>query len=172
MRSLSALVLLLAGTAAHADAPMVEEVVAVVRGPGAPQPRLVTWTRLEEEARIALVSRGGIDAATAPLDRAALRAALTWVIDLPVTVPEAALGAEVTLPTFEGPVRLRVPPGTQAGKKLRLRGRGLPDLKGGARGDLYAVVQLVLPEPGEKLDKAVKALEPLYKKDPRAGLSL
>jgi curved DNA-binding protein len=93
-------------------------------------------------------------------------------IDLPVTVPEAALGAEVTLPTFEGPVRLRVPPGTQAGRKLRLRGRGLPDLRGGSRGDLYAVVQLVLPEPGERLDKAVKALEPLYKKDPRAGLSL
>jgi curved DNA-binding protein len=93
-------------------------------------------------------------------------------VDLPVTVPEAALGAEVTLPTFEGPVHLRVPAGAQSGKKLRLRGKGLPDLKGGTRGDLYAVVQVVLPEASEQLEKAVKPLEPLYKKDPRAGLSL
>jgi curved DNA-binding protein len=93
-------------------------------------------------------------------------------VDLPVTVPEAALGAEVTLPTFEGPVQLRVPAGAQSGKKLRLRGKGLPDLKGGPRGDLYAVVQVILPEPSERLEKAVKPLESLYKKDPRAGLSL
>lgn len=93
-------------------------------------------------------------------------------VDLPVTVPEAALGAEVTLPTFEGPVHLRVPAGAQSGKKLRLRGKGLPDLKGGPRGDLYAVVQVILPEPSERLEKAVKPLESLYKKDPRAGLSL
>jgi hypothetical protein len=68
---------------------VVEEVVAVVRGPGA-QPRVVTWTRLEEEARIALVSRGGTAAATAPLDRAALRAALEWVIDQTLLGDEAA----------------------------------------------------------------------------------
>jgi curved DNA-binding protein len=93
-------------------------------------------------------------------------------VDLPVTVPEAALGAEVTLPTFEGPVRLRIPKGSQGGTKLRLRGKGLPDLKGGARGDLLAVLQIVLPPPGEKVEKAVKALEGLYKEDPRAGLAL
>ena len=94
------------------------------------------------------------------------------VIDLPVTVPEAVLGAEVTLPTFEGPVRLRVPPGTQAGTRLRLRGKGLPDLKGGARGDLHAVVKVVLPEAGEDLRRAARTLEGLYKGDPRDGLSL
>jgi hypothetical protein len=95
MRSLVALALLLWGAAA-ADAPVVEEVVAVIRGPGAPQPRVVTRTRLEEEARIALVSRGGTAAATAPLDRAALRAALTWVVD------QTLLGDEATrLQLFE-----------------------------------------------------------------------
>jgi curved DNA-binding protein len=94
------------------------------------------------------------------------------VVDLPVTVPEAVRGAEVTLPTFEGPVRLRVPPGAQAGTKLRLRGKGLPDVKGGARGDLYAVVRVVLPEPTDRLVKAVEPLEALYEGDPRAGLSL
>ncbi|HZY05231.1 MAG TPA: DnaJ C-terminal domain-containing protein [Anaeromyxobacteraceae bacterium] len=94
------------------------------------------------------------------------------VIDLPVTFPEAALGAEVTLPTFEGPVRLRVPPGTQSGTRLRLRGKGLPDLKGGPRGDLHAVVRIVLPEAGEPLRRAARTLEGLYKGDPRRGLSL
>jgi len=93
-------------------------------------------------------------------------------MDLPVTVPEAALGAEVTIPTFEGPVRLRVPAGAQSGTQLRLRGKGLPDLKGGARGDLYAVVKIVLPEADERLEDAVKPLRDLYKGDPRAGLTL
>ncbi len=93
-------------------------------------------------------------------------------LDLPVTVPEAVLGAEVTLPTFEGPVRFRVPPASQCGKRIRLRGKGLPDLRGGQRGDLYAVVRIVLPEPSEKLAKAAQALEPLYNEDPRAAISL
>jgi curved DNA-binding protein len=93
-------------------------------------------------------------------------------LDLPVTVPEAAAGAEIELPTFEGKVRLQIPAGTQGGARLRLRGKGMPDAKGGPRGDLYVVVRLVLPEPGEKLTKAVRALEPLYKGDPRASISL
>jgi curved DNA-binding protein len=93
-------------------------------------------------------------------------------LDLPVTVPEAIDGAEITLPTFEGPVRFRIPAGSQGGKKIRLRGKGLPDLRGGQRGDLYAVVRIVLPEPSEKLEKAARALEPLYKEDPRASISL
>ncbi len=93
-------------------------------------------------------------------------------LDLPVTVPEAALGAEVTLPTFEGAVRIGIPPGTQSGRKLRLRGKGLPDLRGGARGDLYAVVKIVLPEHSAGLERAVQPLADLYKGDPRAGISL
>jgi curved DNA-binding protein len=93
-------------------------------------------------------------------------------LDLPLTIPEAALGAEVTLPTFEGRVSFQVAPGTQSGARIRLKGKGLPDLKGGPRGDLYAVARVVLPPPGEKLDKAARALEPLYKDDPRAAISL
>jgi curved DNA-binding protein len=93
-------------------------------------------------------------------------------IDLPVTVPEAVNGAEVRLPTFEGPVSLRVPKGARAGMRLRLKGKGLPDLHGGTRGDLYAVIQLVLPSESEELRKAVRALEGLYEGDPRAGISL
>jgi curved DNA-binding protein len=93
-------------------------------------------------------------------------------LDLPLTVPEAALGAEVTLPTFEGQVRLRIPAGAQSGKKLRLRGKGMPDLRGGERGDLYAVLQIVVPERSAGLERAVKPLEDLYRGDPRAGISL
>jgi curved DNA-binding protein len=93
-------------------------------------------------------------------------------VDLPVTVPEAALGAEVRLPTFEGPVKLQVPPGASSGTRLRLRGRGVPDVRGGARGDLYAVVQIVLPPRGTALEKAVKPLADLYAGDPRAGISV
>jgi curved DNA-binding protein len=94
------------------------------------------------------------------------------VLELPVTVPEAVNGAEVRLPTFEGPVSLRVPKGARAGMRLRLRGKGLPDLRGGARGDLYAVIQLVLPPESEGLRKAARTLEELYEGDPRAGISL
>jgi curved DNA-binding protein len=94
------------------------------------------------------------------------------VIDLPVTVPEAVEGAEVRLPTFEGAVALRIPKGASSGMRLRLRGKGLPDLHGGARGDLYAILQLVLPKDSEALRKAAHALTPLYEGDPRAGISL
>lgn len=93
-------------------------------------------------------------------------------LDLPLTVPEAATGAEVLLPTYEGQVQLKIPPGTQSGQKLRLRGRGLPDLKGGPRGDLYAVAKIVLPEESDALREAVKPMQDLYKSDPRAGISL
>src|SRR5512144_501935 len=60
---------------------VVEEIVAVVRNPPAAPPRLVTLTKLTEEARVALVSRGATAAATGPLDREALRAALDWLLD-------------------------------------------------------------------------------------------
>jgi len=65
-------------------------------------------------------------------------------LDLPVTPAEAALGATVELPTLDGKVNLRVPPGSQSGQKLRLTGRGLPK-PGTGSGDLYAQLQIVLP---------------------------
>jgi len=93
-------------------------------------------------------------------------------LELPITIPEAANGAEVVIPTFEGQVQLKIPAGTQSGRQLRLRGKGLPDLKGGARGDLYVVARIVLPEESEALRAAVMPLQDLYKTDPRAGISL
>jgi hypothetical protein len=68
---------------------VVEEVVAVVRSPPSAPPRVVTRTKLVEEARIALVSRGATGAATGALDRAALRAALEWLLDQMLVSDEA-----------------------------------------------------------------------------------
>lgn len=65
------------------------------------------------------------------------------LLDLPVTPWEAVLGATVQVPTMGGSVRLRVPAGARSGQKLRLAGKGMPAASG--HGDLYAVVQLVLP---------------------------
>jgi DnaJ-class molecular chaperone len=65
---------------------------------------------------------------------------------LPVLDYDAALGAEITVPTLNGSVRMRVPAGTQGGKVFRLRGKGLPALSGGAAGDLYVTVELTIPE--------------------------
>ena len=62
---------------------------------------------------------------------------------LPVTYPEAVLGATVKVPTLEEPVSLRIPPGTPSGKTLRVRGRGVPG-KNGA-GDLLVTVEVVVP---------------------------
>ena len=64
-------------------------------------------------------------------------------MDLALWPWQAVLGAEVRVDTPDGPVTLTVPPGTQSGQRLRLRGRGLP--RDAARGDLYAVVRIVAP---------------------------
>ena len=64
---------------------------------------------------------------------------------VPVAVHEAALGARIEVPTLDGAVRLRVPPGTQSGQRFRLRERGVPSPRGGGRGDLVVEVRLVLP---------------------------
>jgi len=65
---------------------------------------------------------------------------------IPVAFWEAALGAEVEVPTLDGVVKVRVPPGTQCGQKLRLKGKGMPRLRGGGYGDLYAEVRVVTPK--------------------------
>ena len=63
-------------------------------------------------------------------------------LNLPITPWEAALGANIKVPTPDGPVDLKIPAGTVAGKKMRLRGRGIP---GKSPGDLYVVPVITLP---------------------------
>jgi curved DNA-binding protein len=66
-------------------------------------------------------------------------------VDLPVAPWEAALGASVQVPTLQGEARVKVPAHSSCGRRLRLRGEGLPDADGG-RGDLHAVVKIVVPK--------------------------
>jgi molecular chaperone DnaJ len=94
-------------------------------------------------------------------------------MELPVTVPEAMSGAEVRVPTFSGNVTVSVPAGSQAGRKLRLKGQGVPALKGSARGDLYLELKVLVPErPTAEAKAAADALGPLYRGDVRSGLHL
>jgi molecular chaperone DnaJ len=72
---------------------------------------------------------------------------------VPIGVHEAVLGARVDVPTLEGPVKLRIPPGTQAGQLFRLRERGVPSPSG--RGDLLAEIRIVLPEMVDERGKAL-----------------
>ena len=94
-------------------------------------------------------------------------------LDLAVTVKEAALGAEIKVPTFSGGGVVKIKAGTQSGTKLRLRGQGVPDLKGGSPGDLYLVTQVKLPDATDaEVKKAIDALESAYTGDVRADLKL
>lgn len=89
---------------------------------------------------------------------------------LPVTFPEAALGATVSVPTLEEPVTLKVPAGTSSGRRLRVRGRGFP-AGGGVRGDLLVTVEVAVPS---RLSAAAQEALAAYAKaapeDPRADL--
>jgi curved DNA-binding protein len=74
--------------------------------------------------------------------------------DLPLAPWEAVLGTSVDVPTPGGPVRLKVPPGTHAGQKLRLGKRGLPKPRAG-EGDLFAIVQIAVPGVVSERDRAL-----------------
>jgi molecular chaperone DnaJ len=65
--------------------------------------------------------------------------------NLNITVPTALLGGSVEIPTVDGRVKIKIDPGTHAGKVLRLRGKGLPDVNGYGTGDLLVVVDITVP---------------------------
>ncbi|MEJ2411378.1 MAG: DnaJ C-terminal domain-containing protein [Anaerolineales bacterium] len=67
------------------------------------------------------------------------------MLDLNVNIAQATLGAEVKVPTVDGDVMLKIPPGTQPGKIIRMRGKGVPHLRGGSRGDQLVVVNITIP---------------------------
>jgi DnaJ-class molecular chaperone len=66
-------------------------------------------------------------------------------LELPITAPEAALGASVEVPTLKGKVSMKIPPATSSGRTFRLRGYGMPKPKGGGTGDELVKVKVVLP---------------------------
>jgi molecular chaperone DnaJ len=70
----------------------------------------------------------------------------TLYCSVPITFPQAALGAEIRVPTLDGEERIKIPGGTQSGTIIRLKGKGFPNLNGGGRGDLLVELNVVTPE--------------------------
>jgi molecular chaperone DnaJ len=93
-------------------------------------------------------------------------------INVPVTVPEAALGAKIEVPTIDGRALLKIPPGTQPGQKLRLREKGVPSAtKEGVRGDEIVEITVSSPMPrDERTKELLRELAKLNPEDPRAEL--
>jgi molecular chaperone DnaJ len=90
---------------------------------------------------------------------------------IPVTVSEATLGAKIEVPTIDGRALVRIPPGTNSGKTLRLKEKGVPSAKNGARGDQYVEIQVVVPAPtDERVRNLMKELENIEPGDPRKDL--
>jgi DnaJ-class molecular chaperone len=90
--------------------------------------------------------------------------------EVPITVSEAYLGAEIDVPTIHGPVRARIPAGTQGSQRFRLKGKGIENARTGA-GDHYYRITIVMP-PGttEEGQRLVESFARLYHFDPRRDL--
>ncbi|HTS69080.1 MAG TPA: molecular chaperone DnaJ [Terriglobia bacterium] len=95
-----------------------------------------------------------------------------FYVKLPVTITEAALGAKVEVPTIDGASTIKIPPGTQSGQKLRLRGKGAPSLReSGLRGDEFVEVQVMVPRVADERTKEIlRELSRLNPDDPRKDL--
>jgi len=139
---------------------------------------------VDDGSRIRLAGKGGAGVGGAPAGDLYIvtrvkphprleRRGQDLFLDLPLTVGEAMQGATVDVPTPDGSVRLKVPPGSQSGSKLRLRGKGVPAMKGKDRGDFYVVLLVQVPTDGdERVRAAVTILEESYARNPRADLRL
>ncbi len=88
-------------------------------------------------------------------------------IDLPITIGEAIRGAQIDVPTIRGPVKARIPPGTQGGQTFRLTGKGVKK-KNGSYGDEYYRAEIVVPR--DASPDAVEKIESQYGENPRANL--
>ncbi len=79
------------------------------------------------------------------------------VVEVPITLEEAILGAKIKVPTVTGPVTVSVPRNTSSGKRLRLKGKGIASKRGADSGDQYVELRIVLPdEPNEALEEFIK----------------
>jgi len=91
-------------------------------------------------------------------------------VELPITIGEAVRGGEIEVATIHGPVRARIPAGTQGGQTFRVSGKGVKK-KGGAFGDHYYKVQITVPKKlPEDAVEAVEKIETAYAENPRANL--
>lgn len=93
------------------------------------------------------------------------------VVEAPVSVPEAILGARIDVPTLDGLKTLPVPAGASSGQKLRLRGQGVPASKDQPAGDLFVVLKVVVPKGiDDESRRLIEQFAERNRQDPRAGL--
>ncbi len=94
-------------------------------------------------------------------------------VELPLTFPEAALGANVHVPTLNGAVTLKIPAGTPSGKTFRVRGQGAPKPRKGGNGDLLVTVRVEVPKKLSKEERELlKKLHESQPESPRRGLGV
>lgn len=91
---------------------------------------------------------------------------------IPVTATEAALGAKIEVPTTGGMVTLTVPPGTQSGQKLRLKGKGVPSMRGGTPGDQYVIISITVPRKLDgRTEELFREIGRLHPENPRRDIA-
>jgi DnaJ-class molecular chaperone len=101
------------------------------------------------------------------------RQGLNVYLELPITLQEALLGAEIQVPTISGRVSMKIPPGSNTGTTLRLKGKGLSGSKGAAAGDQYVKLKLMLPDkPDRKLRDFVESWGKAHDYDPRKSAGI
>jgi molecular chaperone DnaJ len=95
-------------------------------------------------------------------------------VTVPISVPEAALGTKIEVPTVEGKAQLKIPPGTESGQKFRLRERGFPSLRNpNLRGDQFIEVKMTLPKViSEETKELLREFEKLNSENPRKIMGL
>jgi molecular chaperone DnaJ len=94
-------------------------------------------------------------------------------VELPVTVSEAINGADIPVDTPTGTVQLKIPKGTRGGQRFRLKGKGVPNLKTKAPGDMYVTIRIQVPETdAEEVVAAARTLDRFYKGDIRKSIKL
>jgi DnaJ-class molecular chaperone len=97
------------------------------------------------------------------------REGLDIYLDLPISLYEAVFGAKIDVPTLDGPVQLSIPPGTNSGAKLRIKGRGIE--RNAEKGDQFVVTKIVIPKDLDDSDKQIlKEIEKKHPLNPRADV--
>ena len=93
------------------------------------------------------------------------------VCTVPITVSEAALGTKIEIPSMDGKALLKIPPGTQSGQKLRLRGKGAPSLRGEQHGNQIVEIRVVVPRISDERSKEIlREFADLNPENPRSNL--
>jgi molecular chaperone DnaJ len=92
-------------------------------------------------------------------------------VKIPITVPEATLGAKIDVPTLYGNTNIKIPPGTKSGQVFRIRDKGAPKVGKNTRGDQYVEISIIPPPfNDERIREMMKEIEKIAGQNPRAKL--